>query len=136
MERKIQHVVLIDDNKTTNFLNTYLMLKSKRFAKIESYTEAPEVLHMLQNTPSFEPDLIFLDLNMPIMTGWEFLAEFQKLVPKKRSKTKIFVLTSTICNEWKSRITPNNLEEYLIKPLNLDLIESLCFKHFESTYYI
>ncbi len=135
MKGKIRHVVLLDDNKTTNFLNQYLMLKSKRFSRIDCFTEPQKVLYLLKQNPSFMPDLIFLDLDMPTMSGWEFLEKFEMLTPHKKSKTKIFILTST-CTEWKSNISSMNLQEYLIKPLNMDIIESLCFKHFDAQYYI
>ncbi len=136
MKQRIQHVVLIDDNKTTNFLNQYLMLKSKRFSKIDCFTEPQKVLYLLKHNPSFMPDLIFLDLDMPTMDGWEFLEKFKKLTPHKKSKTKIFILTSSIYNEKKLSIFPINLKEYLIKPLNMDIIESLCYKYFDSVYHI
>jgi len=135
MEEKIKHVILIDDNKTTNFLNKYLMLKSKRFVKIETFENPEEVLYKLESNTGFAPNFIFLDLDMPTMDGWEFIDRFEKLQQQKEIPTKIFILTS-IYHEWKAEITPSYLLEFLVKPLSNDLIDSLYHKYFDNTYYL
>ncbi|WP_298319911.1 hypothetical protein [uncultured Aquimarina sp.] len=56
---RINHTILIDDNKTTNFLNKYLMLKSKRFKRIEEFINGHKVLERFEKDQSFEPDIIF-----------------------------------------------------------------------------
>lgn len=127
---RIKHTVLIDDNKTTNFLNQYLMLKSKRFQRIDTYTNGNKVLQKFIDDPSFEPDVIFLDLDMPDINGWEILDQFEKQFASK-VKTKIFILTSTINAEHHKRFTPKPYApEYLIKPLNQKIIDGLFHKHF------
>jgi len=135
MEERIPHVVLIDDNKTTNFLNKYLMLKSKRFVTIDAFVEAEKVIYMLESDASFKPDFIFLDLDMPTMDGWEFIKRFEKITTQKEVHTRIFILTS-VFHEWKADTTPHHLLEFLVKPLNADLIDSLYYKYFDQKYYL
>jgi len=132
---KIEHTVLIDDNKTTNFLNKYLMLKSKRFNRIETFINGKVVLEKLCTDVSFQPDLILLDLDMPGINGYEILKKFETL-PLKKVQTKIFILTSAINNKYINKFkSTNRALEYLIKPLSIDIIEALYYKYFESDIY-
>ncbi|MBQ4801869.1 response regulator [Aquimarina sp. MMG015] len=127
---RINHTILIDDNKTTNFLNKYLMLKSKRFKRIEEFINGHTVLERFEKDESFEPDIIFLDIDMPNINGWELLERFEKLYSKK-VKTKIFILSSSINKEYSQVFKPKYFApEYLIKPLNLTIIEALYHKYY------
>ncbi|WP_025740879.1 response regulator [Aquimarina pacifica] len=127
---KINHTILIDDNKTTNFLNRYLMLKSKRFKKIEAFVSGISVLERFAVDPTFQPDVIFLDIDMPDISGWEFLDAFEELYAN-RINTKTFILSSAINKEYLQGFSPKNLvSEYLIKPLNLKIIEALFYKYY------
>ncbi|AXT52116.1 response regulator [Aquimarina sp. BL5] len=127
---RINHTILIDDNKTTNFLNKYLMLKSKRFRRIEEFINGHKVLERFEKDQSFEPDIIFLDIDMADINGWEFLERFEKLYSKK-VKTKIFILSSIVNTEYSKVLNAKHFTpEYLIKPLNLKLINSLYHKYF------
>lgn len=128
---RIEHTVLIDDNKTTNFLNKYLMLKSKRFKSIETFINGKAVLEKFSTDISFKPDLILLDIDMPGISGWELLEKFEKRYAKK-VKTKIFILTSAINQENLNKFKSNYfVPEYLVKPLSIDIIETLYNKHFQ-----
>ncbi|WP_299259867.1 response regulator [uncultured Aquimarina sp.] len=127
---KINHTILIDDNKTTNFLNKYLMLKSKRFSLIEVFINGKVVLERFEKDQSFQPDVIFLDIDMPDIDGWELLEKFEKLYSQK-VKTKIFILSSSINKDDSQVFKPKHFApEYLIKPLNLNLLNSLYHKYF------
>lgn len=133
---KIKHVVLIDDDKTTNFLNTYLMLKSKRFQKIDTFENGLDALQKFADDPTFEPDAIFLDIDMPAINGWQVLAQFEKLYAS-RVKTRIFILTDAILTDPQSKFVPKcYVPEYLIKPLNMSLIEAIYKKYFASLHQL
>jgi CheY-like chemotaxis protein len=74
MEKKI---MLIDDNKATNFINKTVIKKTLSVNIVFEATNGEEALMILKE--GWCPEIIFLDLNMPVMNGWEFLAEFQEL---------------------------------------------------------
>lgn len=129
---RIEHTVLIDDNKTTNFLNKYLMLKSKRFKSIETFINGKAVLEKFAKDISFKPDLILLDIDMPDINGWELLETFEKRYATK-VKTKVFILTSTINQEHLAKFKSSYfVPEYLVKPLSIDIIEALYHKYFHN----
>ncbi|MFP2995491.1 response regulator [Spongiivirga sp. MCCC 1A20706] len=72
------------------------------------------------------PDVIFLDLNMPIMDGWEFLDEFLKIDEAVRQRITLYVVSSSIdprdINRAKSFET---VKDYLVKPLSLEALKKV-----------
>lgn len=118
-------VMLIDDNSIDNFVNEK-MIKTTRFASnVYVHTSVLSGLEFLNNmevikeySPEMIPEIIFLDINLPMLDGFQFLDEFEKFSPELKSKIKIIILTSSI--------NPNDLErskgyesvvDYCYKPL-------------------
>lgn len=67
------------------------------------------------------PDAIYLDIEMPIMNGWEFMDEFLKLPEDIRSKINIFIVTSSISNDDKDKAASYpEIKKYITKPLDAE----------------
>jgi len=65
-----------------------------------------------------ESSIIFLDLNMPVMTGWEFLEHFEELDETIKKKVGIYILTTSQDPRDRKRATANkNVLDYIIKPI-------------------
>ena len=72
------------------------------------------------------PSLIFVDLNMPVMNGWDFLEEFTKIYPKDKEMPLIFIMTSSIDVKDLEKAKAYNLEDhYLLKPVTSDVLKRI-----------
>ncbi|WP_158825645.1 response regulator [Mucilaginibacter lacusdianchii] len=117
--------LLIDDNYIDNFV-TRRILESSNFAeKIvvqQSATEAIEAIRIGE----IKPDVIFLDLRMPLMNGFEFLQEYDKLSEEKKSAKKIFMLSSSLDPVDVKRSSQNKyITQFIHKPLTHKTLEEL-----------
>ena len=109
--KKINTVLLIDDDKAINFITKMLIKKSGITDHIEIVLNGQEALDFLTNKGKYEksdgiypqPMLIFLDINMPVMDGWEFAEAFSKLSSDQKGDSKIIMITSSINPDDKER---------------------------------
>jgi len=72
------------------------------------------------------PSLIFIDLHMPVMDGWDFMGEFIKLLPSKKDRPEIFIMTSSIAVKDIEKAKAFGMEaNYLIKPVSKEALEEI-----------
>lgn len=109
MASKIKKILLVDDDDIFLVLSTITIEKLFPEAEIFTVPHGEEALEFLEET---EVDVMFLDLNMPILDGWEVLDELAK---RERKRMAIFVVTSSI--------DPSDREKANNNPLVYDLIE-------------
>jgi len=130
MKKPFRLVYLIDDDPTFNFI-TKLMLKKISFAEeIIDFVDAGDALSKLQQVADTErlnfPELIFLDLNMPGMDGWDFLDEYQLLPRKLVQQCKLYILTSSIDPIDKSKsLDYSCVADFITKPLALATVNRI-----------
>jgi CheY-like chemotaxis protein len=88
---------LIDDDHLSNYLTQTLLRVEGFSSSVYTFASAEEALNtLLQLRPAEMPQLIFLDLNMPLMNGWQFLEALQPYENQLRDRCHIFVLTSSL----------------------------------------
>ncbi|MBI3220047.1 MAG: response regulator [Bacteroidetes bacterium] len=122
-------ILLVDDDAITNMINEKLLRISVE-CKITAFTNPEEALEHIKSCAHVNlqelPDIILLDINMPQMDGWEFLNEFERLHEHVLSKTKVWMLTSSIAPEdiEKSK-TYQSVKDFISKPLTLDKIKEI-----------
>lgn len=82
---------------------------------------------LLQNLSEDKiPEIIFLDLNMPVMDGWEFLERFTKIKNKFNKVITLYVVSSSINSKDIDRAKNlSSVKDYLIKPINISELESV-----------
>jgi CheY-like chemotaxis protein len=116
MKAKFRMCLLIDDSPLDNFINSKLM-ELGNFATEVTIVEAPaKALSLLQNK-QIVPDVIFLDISMPQMTGFDFLNAYGQLNIDK-DHTKIFMLSSSIDRVDIGRANENKyVTKFITKPL-------------------
>jgi CheY-like chemotaxis protein len=125
----LQTILCIDDDAITLMLCKMVITKasfSKEIATAKNGEEALKYFNTLKTDTINKPQLIFLDLNMPIMGGWEFLDSFSTIEYSDYNKTKVIILSSTIDPEdlEKSKKYPMVID-FLSKPISKEMLEYL-----------
>ena len=127
---QMKKVMLIDDNEIDIFINQKVLEFNDFAESVINIQAAQEAIDVLQKGNEEDiPNVIFLDLNMPIVDGFKFLFEFSKMNELVRSKVKIIVLTSSDNVRDKEKVAANpDVLAYISKPLTdskLELISSM-----------
>jgi response regulator RpfG family c-di-GMP phosphodiesterase len=119
--------VLIDDDPVNNALCKMLIRSTIENPEVRTFklaSDALEFIKCMYKKKNGEPDsIVFLDLNMKEMSGWEFLELFEKLDEKIKSKLKIYILSSSLDPKDKKRAAGNkNVIDYITKPITKEII--------------
>ncbi|WP_299152469.1 response regulator [uncultured Christiangramia sp.] len=132
MGQKVELACIIDDDKIyVNLVKKIIEIK-KLSENLLIYKNGKEALDYFKNSMSsvthedLFPDIIFLDLNMPVMDGWEFLNEFLKIKNNLNKKITLYVVSSSIDPRDLERVKSFNMvTDYLIKPIELKKFEKI-----------
>lgn len=134
MER--MNIFLIDDDFIYHSITEMLLERASRFHDFQSFNNGSDALeHIKTNTFSPEnlPDIILLDINMPIMNGWDFLEQFARVAPQLAKEPQICMMTSSSLDRDKERaLQYPYVSEFITKPITINQLERLT-NNFEST---
>jgi CheY-like chemotaxis protein len=140
MKAKLNCILVIDDDEPTNFFTRMILEESGCVNHIRIVQSGREALEYLAKNetgnpdPDFpSPDLIFLDINMPAMDGWEFLEEYKKLNKDHKAKTITVMLTTSLFPEDKTRAKEiPEISGFENKPITIEKIEKILENHFAN----
>jgi CheY-like chemotaxis protein len=125
----LQTILCIDDDPITLMLCKMVITKasfSKEIVTAKNGEEALKYFNTLKTTHSNKPQLIFLDLNMPVMGGWEFLDSFSTKDYSDYNETKVIILSSTIDPEDLEKSKKYSMViDFLSKPISKEMLEYL-----------
>src|SRR5436190_13327624 len=132
MEKKLNCVLLIDDDFATNFINKTVINKAGVAEHIEIALNGKEALDYLTNQGKFEseekypkPELILLDINMPVMDGWEFIEAYQNLSAEQKGDIIIVMLTSSFNPDDRSKANQfTEISDFRNKILTMDVLNN------------
>jgi CheY-like chemotaxis protein len=131
--KKYHSVMLIDDNEIDNLINQKMIEAADIADHIYTHTGAKSAIEFLKNVSKLPhiseevlPDVIFLDIDMPLMDGFQFLDEFEKLSEQTRNKCSVVMLTSSINPQDVNKSKKYSyVKEYINKPLSQGSLEKL-----------
>ena len=124
------HCIVVDDDEFSNKISKIRLLNFLKGIKISTFTIPQEGLEYLMNSLPEEEIILFLDINMPIMNGWEFLEKFDMLSTDKKARIKVFILSSSLDQNDRRKASMNKyVIDYFVKPMEKELILNL-FKEY------
>lgn len=133
--KPVKKLFLIDDDEIFVYLTRKTIESTNKIDEIKVFNDGQEAVKFLKkNSTNTEelPDIIFLDLNMPVMDGWEFLEEYIILEPKFKKRVILYLVSSTISPYDIERANSIGVvTDLLIKPLEKDRIIEL-LKNFNN----
>jgi len=124
----MKNVLLVDDDKIFNFLSTKILERMSVAEDIHVALNGEEALTLLNNYyqgSMMLPDVILLDLNMPIMDGFGFLQAFRQLSLPKMERIKIVIVSSSEDPQDIARARELGVTYYLSKPLTEEKLRSV-----------
>ena len=138
MKHKLNCILLIDDDEPTNFLNRMTLEQADCASHVQILQSGQEALDFLMRQGKFanghdypHPDLIFLDINMPAMDGWEFLEKYRELPPAQKASIVMIMLTTSLNpdDQLRAGAIPE-INGFEHKPLRIDRLKEVLQNYF------
>jgi len=131
-------VLLIDDDRPTNFLHKKVIERTGLEVEVQALTSASEALEFLTGTGSYagvpqlrRPGIIFLDINMPGMNGWEFMDAYNQLTETQKARIVVIMLTTSLNADDRERALQNkDIATFYHKPLRSEVVMELVKQYF------
>ena len=134
--KQLECILLVDDDKATNFLNRRLLRKMEAAKEIEVVRNGSEAMEYLEKsvagkTGFLPPNLILLDINMPLVDGWEFLQRYADFSENYKASTVVVMLTTSLRESDQERVTQfKEVKSLIRKPLTQEAVEQILAQHF------
>lgn len=125
--RTFEKVLLIDDDEINNMLNARLIRKAGLSQSIDTALNGQEGLDYLESCVKEDfPDLIFLDIHMPVMDGFEFLEAYKKRFKSHHHTIILMMLTTSVLESDRNKALDSMLvKEFINKPLTSSKLEEI-----------
>ena len=129
LKSKFKRVLLIDDNTIDIYLTSRIITKYNFGQEIDQYTSPIKALQYLkenQNDINELPQIIFVDIYMPIMSGFEFMEEYDKLSSVLKKHCKVYIVSSSVDdNDMKRANDDSNVVAFQVKIITKEFLSSI-----------
>ena len=129
MDKPVRSVGIIDDDPIYQFTAKKILQLSKQAGEIQQYTSGDDALEFIRNNSDKHekiPDILLLDLNMPVTDGWMFLDSFRKIKSTISKEIVIYLVTSSIDpRDIAQSKSYSEIKGFISKPLDIELIKEI-----------
>jgi len=129
LQPKFEKVMIIDDNIIDLYITKRLIIKNNFGKQVLEYAAAQEALKYLQDNQdniSLLPQIIFIDIYMPLMSGFEFLLAYDELPQTLKNHCRAFIISSTIDDNDIARARMDkNLTAFQVKPITKEFLDRI-----------
>ena len=129
-------ILLVDDDPPTNFIHHKIIQTAAIDTHVETCENGQSALAYIaeSNTETPRPGIIFLDINMPGMNGWEFLERYNQLPEEKKENVVVAMLTTSFNPDDKRMAEENaTVHSFFSKPLKKDYLHQLIAERFSES---
>jgi len=126
--KPINNVLVVDDDDNWCFLTKLILQKANIFREITIARNGQEALNKIKALAAHGeslPELILLDIKMPVMDGFEFLEEIQKFPAINLSRTRIYLSTSSFLKTDKEKAQLYPVSGFITKPLTEEILNDI-----------
>ncbi len=127
--KKFKSILLVDDDEATNYLHRLYLEDWECTDQIHTALNGQEALDFLKTNDTFrtaQPSLILLDINMPIMNGFEFMEAYEQLAPELKASVVVVMLTSSLHSADQEKAKElKELNRFINKPLSKEQLEAI-----------
>lgn len=129
----VKNLLLIDDDEIFTFMTKLIIEKTNLAEQIKVFANGQEAIDFLKQSVTHNemlPDIIFLDLSMPVLDGWGFLDEYIMLKPQFGKKITLYIISSSVSPGDHERAKKySDVSDFIVKPMSkdkfIDIIKNL-----------
>jgi len=129
MKEKIDSVCIVDDDEVYRFVTNKEIELTNLVTKIIEFPNGERAIAFFKSAVdnvNDVPDIIFLDVNMPVMDGWQFLEQYLMLKPILNKQSVIYMVSSSVDNRDMDRAKKiNEVNDYIIKPISRNRLSGI-----------
>lgn len=129
MDQRVIKVYIVDDDNVYRFTTEKYIQMLNLSVEVKSFVDGEEAIDDLKEQIGSKgalPDIILLDINMPVMDGWDFLEEYEEFKSQLTNNIKIYLITSSEDERDRGRAQHySSVSDYLVKPINEEYLKRL-----------